>query len=61
VPIESILGLWNEGKNTVEIGKILGLDRQTVSNHLKANNISQEEIMQRHGENTGKRSSKSVL
>lgn len=61
VPIEAILESWNEGLSTVEIGKRLGLHRQTVATHLKANNISQEEIMKRQGERTSQRCAMPVL
>ena len=61
VPIEAILESWEEGLNTVEIGNKLGLHRQTVADHLKANNISQEEIMERQGKRTSERCSMPVL
>lgn len=61
VPIEAIIESWDEGLSTKEIGIKLGINRQTVSEHLKANGISLEEIMKRHGEQTQKRCSMPVL
>lgn len=61
VPIEAILESWNEGLNTVQIGQKLGIDRQTASEHLKANGITLEDIMKRQGEQTSLRCSMPVL
>lgn len=47
VPIEAIIESWYEGLGTKEIGLKLGIGRQTVAEHLKANGISSEEIMER--------------
>ena len=61
VPIEAIIDSWNDGLNTKEISEKLGIDRQTAAEHLKANGISQEEIMKRQGEKTRERCSLPVL
>ena len=61
VPIEAILELWELGYNTKEIGEKLGIGRQYIAEHLKANNISQEEIIQRRSQSVKERCSMPVM
>ena len=61
VPIEAILELWENGLSVKDIGLQLGIGRQYVANHLKANGIAQSDIMARQGQQTKQRCSKPVI
>ena len=50
VDVDIIYTLWIEGKNIAQIHKITGYDKQTISIHLKNNNISSDEIENRKQE-----------
>lgn len=61
VPIEAILESWQDKLSAKEIAEKLGIHKQTVTEHLKANGITQTEIMQRQGRSTSLRCSMPVL
>ena len=44
---KKLMELWNKGYSVVEIIDVLHLDRSTISNHLKRNGISQDDIVNR--------------
>lgn len=60
---EEILKLWNKGYNCREIAKRLNMsvDGRAISNRLKANGISQEEIYKRGYKKSSQSSARPVL
>ena len=50
VDVDIIYTLWIEGKNIAQIHEITGYDKQTISIHLKNNNVSSDEIENRRQE-----------
>lgn len=50
VDIDIIYNLWTEGNNIAQIHEITGYDKQTISIHLKNNNVSSDEIENRRQE-----------
>ena len=52
---EQILDYWNQGYNQLEISKIIGCCRQTVSAALKAMGIPKEELGKYRGKGKHKK------
>lgn len=61
IPSEVILEKWNDGYSATDIAKQLKTHMKVITSRLKSHGISQEEIYQRQGEQTGKRCSFKVL
>lgn len=57
---QKVLELWNEGLNISEISFILNNSNRHISNHLKAEGITNEEIQKRGQEKTIKKRQKGI-
>ena len=59
--IQQVLDLWGEGLSLVSIGAEIHIDPKTVSEYLKSNGVTSEEILERRTKNAGKHSRKAVI